>query len=158
MIVLQERTEEQVRIYFERTQDEEIKRMLPTAAKSVKDALRMFEETKSETANSYGRTIFADEEYVGDVWCYGIDLKEEPNAMLSFCIFEKSLWGRGICTEAVAQFVEEAADKFFLKSIGAFVYADNKASVRVLEKNGFVRQEDFWEDGVQSFYFEKKLG
>lgn len=45
--------------------------------------------------------------------------------------------------------------RYELKSIGAFTFADNIASIRVLEKNGFSVQESFVEDGRESVYLER---
>lgn len=93
----------------------------------------------------------------GDVWCYCIDKAEEPNAMLSYCVFETSCWGRGIASEAVALFLAEVRERYDLRTVGAFTYADNEASIRVLEKNGFSLTEDFFEDGKWSKYFQREL-
>ncbi len=68
-----------------------------------------------------------------------MDLTQRPNAMVSYCVFEKSLWGRGIATAAME----------------AFTYSGNLSSIRVLEKNGFISVEEFEEDGVRSQYFER---
>ena len=90
-IELRERTEETVATYFEKAQDAEIKKVLPQKAQTLEEALEDYRQTLKTDAISYGRTIYADGVYVGDIWCYGIDLNEEPNAMLSYCIFEKDL-------------------------------------------------------------------
>ena len=47
-------------------------------------------------------------------------------------------WSRGIATEAVSQICKIAFEKLSVDCIGAKVYESNMASVRVLEKNGFV--------------------
>lgn len=155
-VELRERTEAHVRTYFARTRDPEIMAMLPQNAETVEQAVADFHKTCLPDASSYGRTIYADREYVGDVWCYCIDPEEEPNAMLSYCIFEKSHWGKGIATEALAQFLTEIVPRFSLKTVGAFAYCANTASVRVLEKNGFVKMEEFTEDGILSAYYQKE--
>ena len=140
-IELRERTAGHVRIYFEQTQDEQIERMLPRSVESLEQALANFEATLLPGAASFGRTIYADGRYVGDVWCY--------------CIFDKALWGKGAATEAVGLFLQQAVERFSLRSVGAFTFADNKASIRVLEKNGFAVQESFVEDGRESVYLER---
>lgn len=48
-------------------------------------------------------------------------------------------WRRGIMTRVVARFASEAMREFHLHRLLATVYADNPASMRVLEKAGFVR-------------------
>ena len=154
-IELRERTAGHVRVYFERTQDEQIERMLPRSVESLEQALANFEATLLPGAASFGRTIYVDGRYVGDVWCYCIDCEQSPNAMLSYCIFDKALWGKGAATEAVGLFLQQAVERFSLRSVGAFTFTDNKASIRVLEKNGFAVQESFVEDGRESVYLER---
>lgn len=77
--------------------------------------------------------------------------------MVSYCIFDKDRWGQGIASRALEQFLADAGPRFGLKRVGAFVYADNPASVRVLEKNGFAIQETFEEEGRRSFYLVREI-
>ncbi len=156
-IQLRKRTEEHVRIYFDRVQDPQIRAVLHHSSQTVEQAVENFHKTQLPGANSYGRTIYADDVYIGDVWCYCIDLREDPNAMIGYCIFEKSFWGKGIGTAVVEQFLTEVKPKFQLASVGAFVYCENLASQHVLEKNGFRQVESFTEDGVASFYYQKAI-
>ena len=155
-IELRERTEDHVRIYFEKNRDPEIQAMIPQTAKTAEEAVAQFEKTLLPGATSFGRTIYAEGNYVGDVWCYCINPAEAPNAMVSYCVFDKTLWGSGIATEAVKQFLEEIVSKLDLKSVGAFTYCDNIPSIRVLEKNGFGKMEEFTDDGRLSGYFQKE--
>jgi len=155
-IELRERTEETVAIYFEKAQDEEIKKVLPQKAQTLEEALEDYRQTLKADAKSFGRTIYADGAYVGDIWCYCVDLTEEPNAMLSYCIFEKEYWNRGVASQSVQLFLAEIIEKFSVETVGAFTYSSNEASIRVLEKNGFQKQEEFEEDGVLSAYFQRK--
>ena len=67
---LGERTAETVRIYFEKANRPEIKKVLPQKAKTVEEALADYEKTRLPGATSFGQTILADGRYVGDVWCY----------------------------------------------------------------------------------------
>jgi RimJ/RimL family protein N-acetyltransferase len=50
----------------------------------------------------------------------------------------KDFWGRGIVTEAVAAFTDFCFQDFPLRRVYAEPFANNSASVRVLEKAGFV--------------------
>lgn len=156
-VELKERTEAHVRTYFARTRDPEIQALIPQTAQSVEQAVADYEKTLLPGATSFGRTVYADGIYVGDIWCYCIDLEEEPNAMISYCLFEKALWGNGIATEALKQFELEIVPRFCLKSLGAFTYWDNIPSIRVLEKNGFGKIEEFTEDGRRSVYYQKEI-
>lgn len=142
-IELKPRTEENVRIYFERTQDPVIRHWLPQASQTVEQALEAYRQSLAPGAASYGRTIWADGAYVGDIWCYGIRQEPDPDAMLSFCIFAKERWGQGIAGEALRRFLEEIVHRFGLRKIGAFLYEDNAACRRVLEKAGFTVQDGY---------------
>lgn len=157
-IELRERMEAHVRIYFEKTRDAEIQATLPQTAATVEQAVEDYRKTRLPGATSYGRTIYVDDAYVGDIWCYCIDRNDEPNAMLSYCLFEKMLWGKGITTVAVKQFFDDIVPRFGLNSVGALAYCANVSSLRVLEKNGFAMVETFAEDGVESAYCQKNTG
>ena len=153
-IELLDRSRENVEIYFYKTQDDEIRKMLPSASTTLEQALAAYDKACLPGAPSMGRSIYWQGQYIGDVWCYGINKNETPNAMLSYCIFEKKLWGRGIAAAAVKMFLEYVWERLSLCSMGAFTYADNIGSLRVLEKNGFVCRERFTEDGRESVYYE----
>ena len=154
IITLEKRTADSVRGYFERTNRPEIKQVLPQKAKTIEEALEDYEKTLLPNATSFGQTVYVDEKYVGDVWCYCIDMDDEPNCMLSFCIFELEYWSKGIATTAVNMFIENICAQYNIKTIGAFTFAHNNASIRVLEKNGFVVMEEFEENGVWSKYLQ----
>ena len=154
VITLEKRTADTVKTYFEKANRPEIKQVLPQKAKTVEEALEDYEQTLLPNAKSYGQTVYVDGNYVGDVWCYCIDPDDEPNSMLSFCIFEPEYWSKGIATAAVKMFIQKICAIYKVKNIGAFTFAHNLASIRVLEKNGFVLMEEFEEDGVLSKYFQ----
>lgn len=157
LITLGKRTEETVRVYFEKTNRELFRKVLPQKAKNAEEAVEDYRKTLLPGATSYGRTILADGRYVGDVWCYCIDPEDSPNAMVSYCILEPELWGQGIAAEGLRLFLAEVGEKFPIGSVGAFTFSENTASIRVLEKNGFTMVEEFEEDGVPSNYFERTL-
>ena len=54
-------------------------------------------------------------------------------------------WGVGIATESVALVINYAFSVLGLKEICAYVYCENKASIRVLEKNGMSKKEEVTE-------------
>lgn len=156
-VELRERTEIHVRIQYDKIRDPEIWAMIPMTEKTLEQAIMDYKKTLLPGATSYGRTIYVDGVYVGDVWCYCMDLEEEPNAMVGYCLFEKTLWGKGIATEALKLFIEEITARFGLISLGGIAYCSNRASLRVLEKNGFEKIEEFAEDGVLSAYYQKEV-
>lgn len=156
-VTLGRRAAETAAIYFEKTSNAAIRKVLPQKARTVEEAVADFYASQRPGASSYGRTILADGQYVGDVWCCGIDPGGTPNAMVSYCVFEPSLWGQGVASKALNIFLLEIAGKYGLKVVGAFTYSSNLSSIRVLEKNGFRRVEEFVEDGVSSQYFQLDL-
>jgi len=153
IVTLGGRTAETVAVYFEKTRSPAIQKMLPQKARTLEEALVDFRKTQEPDARSFGRTIYADGQYVGDVWCYCMDPGGNPQAMVSYCVFEQELWGRGIAAKALELFLEEIRIQFGLERIGAFTFAANTGSIRVLEKNRFQLQESFVEDGVESRYY-----
>ena len=156
-ISLKDRTEVATRIFYEKSQQVEIKAMLPLKAKSVEEAVCEYQKTLLPGSSSCGRIIYADDEYIGDVWCYCINRSEMPNAMLSFCVFEKAYWNKGIASESVSLFLNEIRERYRIETVGAFTFSDNYASQRVLEKNGFQLMEEFIEDGRASKYYQLSL-
>ncbi len=80
--------------------------------------------------------IEADGELAGSI---GFTLKEDvyrKSAEIGYFIGE-NFWGRGIATEAIRQLVDYIEKNFDLVRIYAEVFEYNKASMKVLEKNGF---------------------
>ena len=64
---------------------------------------------------------------------------ERVSAEIGYWLGE-SVWGRGVATEAVIAVTAEAFRRFDLTRIYALPFADHAASIRVLEKAGYVRE------------------
>jgi ribosomal-protein-alanine N-acetyltransferase len=64
---------------------------------------------------------------------------ERVSAEIGYWLGE-SVWGRGIATEALTAVTAEAFKRFDLTRLYAVPFADHTASVRVLEKAGYVRE------------------
>ena len=64
---------------------------------------------------------------------------ERVSAEIGYWLGE-SQWGRGIATEALKAVTAEAFRQFDLTRLYALTFADHAASVRVLEKAGYVRE------------------
>lgn len=72
----------------------------------------------------------------------GIELHsdvERVSAEIGYWLGEE-LWGRGIATEALQAVTREAFTRYDLTRIYAVPFADHHASIRVLEKAGYVRE------------------
>jgi RimJ/RimL family protein N-acetyltransferase len=64
---------------------------------------------------------------------------ERVSAEIGYWLGE-SLWGRGIVTEALTAVTKAAFERYELTRIYAVPFADHEASVRVLEKAGYLRE------------------
>lgn len=64
---------------------------------------------------------------------------ERVSAEIGYWLGE-SVWGRGIATEALKAVTAEAFTRFEITRLYAVPFADHAASVRVLEKAGYVRE------------------
>lgn len=74
----------------------------------------------------------------------------EHQAEIGYWLAKKH-WGKGIVTEVIKELVKHGFGKMKLKRITAKVFLQNKASVRVLEKNRFklegILRKDILKDG-----------
>ena len=88
----------------------------------------------SSTDLMYG--IFLSGEHVGTIKLGNIN-KWHMTADLSYLIGSKRHWRKGIATTAIAEMTKIGFTKLSLEKISAGVYANNAASIRVLEKNNY---------------------
>jgi RimJ/RimL family protein N-acetyltransferase len=93
----------------------------------------------SHVAQEQPETSFAvatSSEAIGGIGLrLGADVHRKT-AELGYWLGEE-FWGRGIMSQAVAEFVREAFDMFDLHRIYAEPFGTNRASMRILEKAGF---------------------
>jgi RimJ/RimL family protein N-acetyltransferase len=95
-LLLKPRTLEHVKIFWEKSQDEEIERLFPFNRGTLSDAIKLYEKSLKPSGRSFGEVIYMDDKYIGDVWCYGIDEAGEKQAFVSIVIFDKTYWDKGI--------------------------------------------------------------
>jgi [ribosomal protein S5]-alanine N-acetyltransferase len=107
---------------------------------TMKNALDFIKSSHSDF-NSFNSIHFAIEyKSVNDSLPFGvIDLKGidyvNKKADLGYWIGEE-YWGKGIATASVRLVISYAFSELGLEEIYAYVFPENKASIRVLEKNG----------------------
>ena len=94
-------------------------------ASSLEDQSNMAIEVDGEAAGAVG-------------YVQGQDV-ERFSAEIGYWLGE-ALWGRGIVTEALSLMTEHAFGERNLLRMFALPFADNAASVRVLEKAGYTRE------------------
>lgn len=72
-------------------------------------------------------------------------------ASTSILIGESSAWGKGYATEVFSMLSDHAFRELNLNKLEAGVYSQNEGSLRMLERNGFVREgvirQHCWLDG-----------
>lgn len=81
-------------------------------------------------------------------WC--VLMKWEPtyrSAMIGYCLDDKA-WGQGFATEAADALLQWAFDTLDLNRVQSGADTRNRASERVLEKLGFVREGTLREDCI----------
>lgn len=108
-----------------------------------KDALDLVDSSKRSfktlqavnLAIEYNNDLEARNKVIGFISLKNINLTTKVSN-IGYWIGEQ-YWGMGFGTEAVCIVVGYAFSVIGLNKICAFVYPDNKGSIRVLEKNGF---------------------
>ncbi len=130
----------------------------------LKDANKFISKCLKETLKNKPKSLtFAIE--INQQVCGGIsfDHIEKHQAELGYWLGE-NYWGKGVITEAAKLLTEFGFKKLGLARIYAYVYPSNKASMRVLQKNGFTR-EGFLRKNVikkgrllDSYLFAKVVG
>jgi RimJ/RimL family protein N-acetyltransferase len=98
---------------------------------------RQFIEAMLQSARPTGWAIDVDGAAVGGIGLQMQDDVERVSAEIGYWLGER-FWGRGIATEAVRSVTAHAFQEFDLTRIFALPFADNPASIRVLEKAGYV--------------------
>lgn len=107
----------------------------PYEAKDAKSFINHINESSPQTIHA----ISTKTEAIG---CIGLTIGEDVHrltAELGYWLAEP-FWGRGIMTNAVKTVVMHGINKLNLIRIYAEPYITNPASVRVLEKSGFIQE------------------
>lgn len=116
----------------------------------INSSRRDFELLKAVNfAILYKNNPDGDSSLVGIISLKNIDL-DNKNANLGYWIGEL-YWGNGIASESVALVINHSFSVLGLEEVYAYVYSENKASMRVLEKNGMTKKGEANE-------YSKKLG
>ncbi len=116
---------------------------------TIKDASE-FISLQLEKIPAQRKLIYWNNHFVGEI---GIRLNQDVfrlSAEMGYFIGE-SFWGKGITTKAIQLMTKYAFTTFNIIRIEAGVFDFNKASMRVLEKNGFylesIKQKAVFKNG-----------
>jgi len=107
----------------------------PYTLKDARQWLKMISENKSDMILA----IEVEGEAAGGIGLHGMKDVYRYNAELGYWLAEK-FWGRGIISDAVGVLVNYAFTHTRWLRIYASIYEHNVPSMRVLEKNGFIRE------------------
>ena len=136
--------QDQQEIYFLRSNEQVNLHLDREPAHSIEDAQAFIEKIS-----------VVIEQNKGLYW--GICLKENPKLIGTICYFDFSsanesaeigyelhpfYQGKGIMQEAITTVLQYGFQVLHLKAITAFPTADNASSIRLLERNGFRREDD----------------
>lgn len=120
---------EQVDFTYE---DEELKCTDPTQAiRDIEEMIRL-----EEYNGDFYRAVLLDGKVVGHVQVAHQSGVWSGDGNVG-CMIVREAWHQGVGTEAVRQIVEMAFTRRNYNRLTAVVYHPNRASVRVVEKNGF---------------------
>ncbi|NLM29793.1 MAG: GNAT family N-acetyltransferase [Methanomicrobiales archaeon] len=100
---------------------------------------RRFIAAAGDTVSYLYLAIDVNGEAVGSIGIQPLDDVRRRTAEIGYWLSE-SLWGRGIVTDAVHSIIPVAFERFDIIRLEAGVISNNPASMRVLEKCGFVRE------------------
>lgn len=78
-------------------------------------------------------------EAVGGIGIHPLDDVKRRSAEIGYWLSE-SLWGKGIVTDAVGSLVPVAFERYDIVRLQTGIFSNNPASMRVLEKCGFIRE------------------
>ncbi|MEO8067847.1 MAG: GNAT family N-acetyltransferase [Flavobacteriales bacterium] len=100
-------------------------------------------------------TLRGNDTFIGLIGLWRI-IKEHHRAELGYTL-ARAHWGKGIMSEAIQPVLDHGFKVFGCHSVEAITDPRNAASIRVLEKNGFVREGHFKENVFWNGVFTDSL-
>ena len=106
---------------------------------------------KSKNDSFYALCLNADGRFIGTVRVAGLNWYSRV-ADVGIMIGDRSVWGRGIASDAIRTICGYLFEELGLRKLTAGAMANNPAVIRAFEKSGFVRegllrQQDRFENG-----------
>jgi RimJ/RimL family protein N-acetyltransferase len=143
--ILRDVAESDLDAFFEHQRDPEATRMALFPARD-REAFEAHWRRVLADESAINRTIVHEGEVAGNIACWQQDGRLHVGYWLG-----RAFWGRGLATRALAELVEEVP----ARPLHAWVARSNVASIRVLEKCGFVVAGSRTEaDGVEELLLE----
>lgn len=104
--------------------------------KKILEGLRLTQENREYSFGIYDKD---SQQLIGHISLYAIKRLPYSSAFIGYSM-DKNCVGKGIATEAVHLVLQFAFQTINIHRVEAYVAPQNGASVRVLEKSGFVRE------------------
>jgi RimJ/RimL family protein N-acetyltransferase len=124
------------------------------AANFITSSHRDFESHKAVNfAIQYKNNPEGLSRLVGTISLKNVDF-DKKKATVGYWIGEL-YWGNGIATESLALVITYAFSVLGLEEICAYVFSENKASIRVLEKNGMIKKAELNEYNRMSGRYQR---
>lgn len=127
-IKLRDATTEDLPIFFLHQQDSEATEMAGFPARDEESFYLHWKEKILGNQQNIKKTILVNDRVVGNMLCW----KQSDEWYIGYWI-GKEFWGNGIASLALKEFIFHCK----IRPLFAHVLKHNKASIRVLEKNGF---------------------
>ena len=127
----------------EMTSDPQVYRFLPTFLfeKQYADTAKMISDLYGEYFSAKESLILAIEDKRSDSFCGLAEFYGFKDSLHKVCVgyrLRSECWGKGIATAAVGLMVDYLFTRTDIEIITASTMIENRASARVLEKNGFI--------------------
>jgi [ribosomal protein S5]-alanine N-acetyltransferase len=81
--------------------------------------------------------IYDGNKHIGNISISGLS-SVHKKAEVTYVIGDRKYWGKGVATFALLDITKKAVNDYMLNKLVAGSVAENIASIKVLEKNGFV--------------------
>ncbi|MCH2224550.1 MAG: GNAT family N-acetyltransferase [Crocinitomicaceae bacterium] len=116
-------------------------------------------QCQRKNENEYGQLAVLEKESgkfigVGGIITRNIDGKDEYE--VTYSLFSE-VWGQGYGTELAHQFIKYANQNIDTKRVISIIHTENKASIRVAEKNGLERQKEMEFMGMPVYIYSLSL-
>lgn len=89
---------------------------------------------KNKNIKLYG--IFYKKKHIGNMCLTGL-ISPNKSSEITYVVGDKSLWGKGVASQAISKIISIAKKKYKLNKLFAGVADKNLASKKVFEKNNF---------------------
>jgi ribosomal-protein-alanine N-acetyltransferase len=143
------------RIFFLRSDEQVMQFLDRPPAQSIEEATAFIKRIKKDQQNSDGIlwaiALKEDPILIGTI-CFWRMEKEHYRAEIGYVLYP-SCQGKGIMQESIQAVLQYGFEKMKLHSVEANVNPGNTASIKLLERNGFVREGYFREN----YYYNGKF-